>query len=395
MNFNTSRKSGRSTPRTAARHLRSRRGAIAALVAVTVPFMVLLACFALNVAYMEMVRQELKIACDSAAKAALVQVGATQQQATATSFAQTISNNNLVGGRTLNLASGSFQYGNATKNGSGIYAFTANGLPLNSVQVTGTASRSLFMTGLLPITTFNVNQTSVTTRISHDICLVLDRSASMAFDLSANEFQYPTDRTGALIQNYFTAPSPTLSRWAALTVAVNNFISTLQARNLDVHISLVTYSETFALGNYSCTEATTDVPLTSNYALIAPAMNNYGNNPLLGDTNISSGLALAQAQLTGGAARTTSDRTIILLTDGVATTGNTNIPPITLGYAQNNKIVTHAITFGAEAASGTAQAAMQGAATNGNGMFFNAPTAAQLTTAFQTIADSLPAVLIN
>ena len=35
------------------------------------------------------------------------------------------------------------------------------------------------------------------------------------------------------------------------------------------------------------------------------------------------------------------------------------------------------------------------AASNGNGMFFNAATAAQLQQAFQQIADSLPAVLIK
>ncbi len=62
-------------------------------------------------------------------------------------------------------------------------------------------------------------------------------------------------------------------------------------------------------------------------------------SPLLGDTNISAGLALAQSELTGNLARSTADRTIILMTDGVPTTGNTNIPPITLGYAQNNQIV--------------------------------------------------------
>ncbi len=54
------------------------------------------------------------------------------------------------------------------------------------------------------------------------------------------------------------------------------------------------------------------------------------------------------------------------------------------------------ITFGAEAAGGSSYGtAMQLAATNGNGMYFNAPTAGQLSTAFTTIADSLPAVLIK
>jgi hypothetical protein len=116
---------------------------------------------------------------------------------------------------------------------------------------------------------------------------------------------------------------------------------------------------------------------------------------LIGDTNISAGLTIAAAELTGPRSRTTADRTIILLTDGVATSGNTDIPSVALSLRQANNLVIHAITYSAEAGTTTAQAAMQGAATNGNGMYFYAPTAAQLTTAFTTIADSLPAVLVQ
>ena len=352
----------------------------------------------MNIAYIEQVRQEMRIACDSAAKAALVNYGATYSKTSAITFAQTISNQNLVGGQSLNLAASNFTFGNATKNASGTYVFTANATPMNSVQVAGTASRSYFMSPFLQTTSMSISETSLTTRISHDICLVLDRSASMSFDLSGSEFVYPNVspyNTNALIQNYFSPPASTLSRWAALTTAVNDFIAVLQARNLDVHLSLVTYSETFSLGTFSAVEATLDVPLSATYSLVPTAMNLYGAAPLLGDTNISAGLAMAQSELTGSLSRTTADRTIILMTDGVPTTGNTNIPPITLGYAQNNQIVTHVITFGAEAASGAYGTAMQQTATNGNGMYFNAPTAAQLSTAFTTIADSLPAVLIK
>ena len=380
------------------RRFRDRRGAIAALFGISLPVMLILACFALNIAYIEQVRQEMRIACDSAAKAALVNFGATQSKTSAIAFGQSVSNLNLVGGQALTLASSNFTFGNATKNSGGTYVFTANLTPLNSVQVIGTANRSYYLSPFLPASAFAVSETSLTTRISHDICLVLDRSASMSFDLSGNEFSYPNVapyNTQVLIQNYFTAPSSTLSRWAALTTAVNDFNSVLQARNLDVHLSLVTYSETFSLGTFSAVEATLDVPLSATYSLTPTAMNVYGAAPLLGDTNISAGLAMAQSELTGSLARATADRTIILMTDGVPTTGNTNIPPITLGYAQNSQIVTHVITFGGEAASGSYATAMQQTATNGNGMYFNAPTASQLSTAFTTIADSLPAVLIK
>ena len=91
----------------------------------------------------------------------------------------------------------------------------------------------------------------------------------------------------------------------------------------------------------------------------------------------------------------TTKKRLILMTDGVATAGNTDIPSLCTTYRTGSNIVTHVITFGGEAASGTYHTSMVNAAANGNGLFFNAATAAQLQAAFQKIADSLPAVLIN
>jgi Ca-activated chloride channel family protein len=384
------------TPRSTACRRISRRGAITVLTAVAIVMLMILSVFAINVAYMQMLRQQLRVATDSAAKAALISLGATQNQSTAQAFAQTVANHNLVGGQAISIPAGNIVFGNASKGSGSVYAFSAGTTPLNAARVTATANPSLFLSAFLPQSTFNTSQVSLTTRVSHDICLVLDRSASMAFDLSANEFSYPSDRSSLnMLWSYFSSPSPTASRWYALSSAVNTFVSTLQARNLDVHVALVTYAETYSFGTYSATEANLDVTLTSNYSSIVTAMNNYGANPLLGDTNIQAGMVLAQGELTSSRARSTADRTIILLTDGIPTSGSSNIAAITLADCQNSSIVTHVITFGAEASSGAAQTAMQSAASSGNGMYFAAPTAGQLTTAFTTIADSLPAVLIK
>jgi hypothetical protein len=326
----------------------------------------------------------------------LINYGATQSQSTACAFGQTVANNNLVAGKTVTIPSSNFAFGNAI-NSSGTYIFTKNATPINCVQVTATATAPYFLGAFLPSTSFTNSQTSLTTRISHDIVLVLDRSASMAFDLSNAEFSYPADVSAGknALQIYFTPPSTTLSRWAALTTAVNSFVSTLQARNLDVHVGLVTYAETYTFGTYTATEASLDVTLGTSLTQVVSAMNTWGQSPLLGDTNIQAGLTLAQGELTSSRARTTADRTIILLTDGVPTSGSTDIASITSADRTNSQIVTHVITFGGEASTGSVQTAMQAAATSGYGMFFNAPTAAQLTTAFTTIADSLPAVLIK
>ena len=366
------------------------------VIAFMVPVIMIFVGYSINVAYMELVRTELRLTCDSAAKSALINYGATQQQSTAIAFGQTVSANNKVGNVAITIPSGNFLFGNATKQPNGTYTFTSGLTPFNSVQVTSAASVNLPFGAMTTTGKYNCSEVAIAKRISHDIVLVLDRSASMAFDLSGSQFVYPPDRTlFSPLQSYFTPPSPTASRWHSLTLAVNSFTSILQARSLDVNVGLVTYAETYSLGSYSATEASLDVQMTSNISQIPTAMNVWGQTPLLGDTNIEAGLAIAQAELTGARARTTADRTIILLTDGVATTGNSNIGSLTTANRSGSNIVTHVITFGGEAASGSTQTAMIAAATNGNGMFFNAATTAQLQQAFQTIADSLPAVLIK
>lgn len=373
-----------------------RKGAMMPVIAFMVPVIMIFVGYSINVAYMELVRTELRLTCDSAAKSALINYGATQQQSTAIAFGQTVSANNKVGNVAITIPSGNFLFGNATKQPNGTYTFTSGLTPFNSVQVTSAASVDLPFGAMATTGKYNCSEVAIAKRISHDIVLVLDRSASMAFDLSGSQFVYPPDRTlFSPLQSYFTPPSPTASRWHSLTLAVNSFTSILQARSLDVNVGLVTYAETYSLGSYSATEASLDVQMTSNISLIPTAMNVWGQTPLLGDTNIEAGLAIAQAELTGARARTTADRTIILLTDGVATSGNSNIGALTTANRSASNIVTHVITFGGEAASGSTQTAMIAAATNGNGMFFNAATTAQLQQAFQTIADSLPAVLIK
>jgi hypothetical protein len=303
---------------------------------------------------------------------------------------------NLVAGQALNLPDSGIEFGNAVKSAQGVYVFNSGAKPLNSSRITGKASRSLLINPLLPVKSFSSTENSLCVRASHDIVLVLDRSASMAFDLSNSEFNYPPDRkAGTVVQSYFTPPSPTASRWKALSDAVNTFVSVLQSRNLDVHVAVVTYAESYTFGTYTSTQATLDVPLTADLTLVTAAMNNWGSKALLGNTNIEAGLTLAQNELLSSRARSTADRTVILLTDGVATSGNSNVPNLAASLCAKASSIVTTIAFGGQASAGAPQQAMAGAAQQGNGTFYNAPTAAQLQAAFIQIADSLPAVLIK
>src|SRR5262249_42777794 len=157
------------------------------------------------------------------------------------------------------------------------------------------------------------------------------------------------------------------SRWKALSDAVASFVTVLQARNIDAKVAVVTYAENYTFGTFTTAEVSTDVTLTSTFSSVTSAVNGWTSKTLLGDTNIEAGLLAAQAELLSVRARSTADRTVILLTDGVATTGNTNIAQVAGNVRAAAKTVIHTISFGAQASSGTAQTAMAGAAASGNG----------------------------
>lgn len=372
-----------------------RRGGIVVLVAILMTVLVTLSVFAINLVYMEITRTELRIACDAAAKAAIVRLGSSQNQATARTFAQTIAKKNPVGGGQLALSNAQIEFGYASRTGSGAYTFTANQTPLNSARVTGSRNIGMIFGGFLTTTSFTPQQQSIVMRVNHDIALVLDRSASMAFNTTNGEFAYPPDRNfGTNFQNYFTTPSLTDSRWKYLADAVAAFNTVLTTRQLDAQVALTTFAEDYTFGSFSSVKASTDVPLTKTYSQINSRMTQWNNTVLVGNTNIEAGLAQGRAALIGTGSRVTAQRTIILLTDGVPTSGSTNLATIAANY-RTQGIVTHVITFGGQAASGANQTRMQNTAASGYGQYYHAPNSATLNSVFRQIAEGLPAVYID
>lgn len=372
-----------------------RRGGIVVLVAILMTVLVTLSVFAINLVYMEITRTELRIACDAAAKAAIVRLGSTQSQTSARTYAQSVAQLNPVGGGQLTLTNAQIEFGYASRSGTGSYTFTANQNPLNSARVTGNKNVGMIFGGFLTTTSFTPQQQSIVMRVNHDIALVLDRSASMAFDSSNMEFVYPADRNfGTNFQNYFATPSLTASRWKSLSDAVTSFNTVLTTRQLDAQVALTTFAEDYTFGTFTSVEASTDVALTKTYTQISSKMTDWNNTVLVGDTNIEAGLAQGRAALIGTGSRVTAQRTIILLTDGVPTSGSTNLSTITANYRAEG-IVTHVITFGGQAASGANQTRMQDAATSGYGQYYHAPDSATLNSVFRQIAEGLPAVYID
>lgn len=378
------------------RTIRNRRnGSVLVLSAVALMSMLLVGAFCINLTQLATARTEIRLACDAAAKAGAVVLGQTQSAIQARSAAMNIAQSHKVSGTTMQISSSDVQFGNGSSNANGSYTFNLNAQPLNAVRVNtrmengaATGAATYFMPALAP-TMFSLNYTSVATRVDHDLCLVVDRSGSMAWDTSNQSWKYPT-ATGVdqpIIQFYFKPPHQTLSRWAGLRTAVGVFLDEVDALPFECKVGLVSYSSNFTFGLYSSVASTIEDGLTTNYNVIRTSMNDIGNKELIGNTNIASGMQSAVAVLTGNQARLTAKKTMILLTDGLKTQG---IDPVEVAQAAAAANITiHTITFSSQAD----QALMAQVAAIGGGNHYHAPNSAALSQVFSTIAKTLPAVL--
>lgn len=366
----------------------ARRGSILALVAISLVTLVALAGYAINTAYIELTRSELRLANDAAAKAAIITLGRSQSLATARQIAKTVAASHVVAGRTYTLTDSDIQFGSSIKLNSGSYNFTENGSPTNAVRVlagrNNTNNSMFFGAG-----SFSLSEDTVATRVDHDLCFVIDRSGSMAWDLTNVKFSYPGDqKEKSRLQNYFTVPHATLSRWASVKSAINTFNSVTALNGLEIKVGLVTYSSDYEFGKYKSVRSTVNRDLTYTTSQIPADMDTIAQKPLIGDTNIEAGLQAAMNLMsTSSASRITATKTIVLLSDGVKTQGGDPVAVATAAKAANMKV--HTIAFSSQADV----TLMQQIAAAGGGTAYLATDTATLRSAFKQIAESIPSML--
>jgi len=338
-----------------------RNGAMLVLVAFMLVILLVMTAFAVDVAYMQLVRTELRTSTDAASKAASEALARTQSIDEARAAARAVANLNTVAGDGLQLADGDIIFGEAEQNGNGTFQFQAGSSTPNSVQVVGRRSNGslsgsvpLFLGGLLGRDTFEPELASTSTGLVRDIAIILDRSGSMT----------ETDAGNGLTRNQ------------ALINAVNDFISEIEASSPNAAISLTTYSTT----------ASRDLNLTTNLDVVRNAVNEL---PAEGLTNIRQALQFGSDSLQGPNARPFAARTIVLMTDGNFNEGGTPIPSANLARRRDHTI--HTVTF----STGANQAIMQRVADIGDGLHFHADDAGDLSEAFREIARTLAIVLID
>ncbi|MCA9111247.1 MAG: VWA domain-containing protein [Planctomycetaceae bacterium] len=360
------------------------------------------AAFSVDVAYMQLVRSELRVATDAAAKAAAAELSRSQSDADAIQKAIDVANANTVAGRPLAIQASDVEIGKAELQPDGSWEFT-NGTPHTAVRVTAlmsdanpTGSAPLFFGRLFGLRNFTPQRVSTASYFEQEVCLVIDRSHSMCFDLTGPAWSYPPTMPTDPDEVAFP-PEDVGSRWATLEDAVDLFLTIVSGVNPAPRISLVTWAS--EMGNttyeYTVTGETSpavryEVPLSgSSYSDISAALTARGNHLMIGGTNMSAGMEAGIDVLTGPDVRPNAQVTMVLMSDGQWNQGSN--PVQTANDARKEGIIIHTVSF-LDAAD---QQDMQKIATRTGGRHYHASNRDELIAAFEDLARILPATLTD
>jgi Mg-chelatase subunit ChlD len=364
--------------------IKSRRGGIIPMVAILLPVTVTIAAFAINIAYLELNRTEMYVAADAAARAAGREYALTWDQKKAIEAGKKAAAQNTVGGKPLTLADSDFIFGEATRvDEKSRYTFVKGGSNPNAVEVSirrTKGSSNGMLTSLMPIGKvsgdFEAVVSSRVNQVEADIALVIDRSGSMAYAADERAV-YPPLPKSAPPTWFFGQEAPPVCRWRDAVSSVDVFLKELSKTPMKETVALITYANS----------AGTDQGLTTDYKKINDGLDKYTKAFSSGATNIAGGLAGGQTILTSVGARTFSAKVLVLLTDGIDTTGSDLVKAAK--SAAEKKIMIFTVTFSDEAD----QTTMKKVAEAGLGNHYHAKNASDLQKIFLDIARQIPVLI--
>lgn len=366
---------------------------------VTIIFLLLLAAviavgaMAVDFALIESARTDLRVSCDLASRAAMVDYIANESLTSARATAKSVAEQNGVIMSEFKLGDSDIIPGNSAPDVNNRYVFTANALPYNSFKVDGVlnadsraGSLPLMFSGVHKRSSVDLQETATATETHLDIVLVLDRSGSMAFDHSGTDWQYPDGQSWTI--NYYTPPMAD-SRWESLEDAIGVFLEEMDLKTKKEHVGLVTYSSTVTYYSsyydeyFSAVEVSTDEDFTTDYTTINDAVADIGSEAVIGGTAISSGIESAITLMNSSPRAGFAEKIIVLFTDGQWNTGYD--PVVAAQTAQQNGIKIHTVSFGSNAGSEV----MADVAAATGGLAFDAPGSEELSQSFREIARSI------
>jgi len=416
----------KTSPRIVSSITHRRLGGVSVLLAVVLPMLAILTAFAINSAHMQMVRTELMIASDAAARSAGRTFSEEQTVGDAMAAAQATAALNNVNGVPVQLTGGNnspdIEFGSSSQtSASSRFHFTkiptadvdGNALSVSSIRINAKRTagslngpvRFVFPT-VFAKSDFSPEFSSIAMQVDRDISLVLDRSGSMewrTFDwpdgfspwsnsalnsgLAAGQLQrwrgnlyYASGSNedtyfNHLWQDHLELGAPPSTPWQDLVAAVDAFLNVLDQTPQNEQVSIASYSRSGTLDHW----------LTHDFQAIRSELNSLRTG---GSTGIGNGMNEGKRVFDHQNARPFASKTMVVMTDGIHNSGvNPDTVASQLMSAYNMNIQT--VTFG----SGANQSTMRTVATIGQGKHYHADSGQQLINAFEEIANNLPTIL--
>jgi len=400
-----------------------RRGAALVLITIMLFGFAMMTAITVDFAVVQLVRTEMRAATDAAAKAGAEALARTEDISEARAAAIHYASLNTVASDPLQIRESDIEVGRLEEvEGLARLQFFPNAAPPNAVRVNARTGGEalhpaipLFFAGIHGKPNFSPVYLATAGQQEVEVCLVLDRSGSMLFDMSGSNFVYPPNNPNlmpwaqyqalpqsyrtTLWRNHLSPPHPTVGRWATLAGAIDLFLYEAGQFDPPPRTSLVTWASDYTMPvnpNTVFHAATTDLPLPpfeghswqNNVSAIQGIVQQLGSQPMMGATNLSAGLDAGVAALTGPNSKNFTNKVVILFTDGEWNDGR---HPIEAAYeARDAGIIVHCITF-----MTTDQADIQQVAEITGGRYYFTQNEAQLEYAFQELARSLPVVLTD
>ena len=333
-----------------------RRGVMVILMMFLLIGLLAAAAFSVDIAYMQLVRTELRRATDAGARAGAEALSRTADIEIARAAAKAAAARNLVAGQNLVLEDADIVFGNSAQARDGKWQFTADAEPFNSVQVSGarTSNSASGNVALFFGKAFGTNN------FSPSLSAIVMQGES-----SKRDFAVVVDRSGSMNGNAGGRGSG--SRWSALLTAFGGFLSALADTKDQEEVGLVSYSNSASIDEY----------LTDRLSDPQETLNRLHPN---GSTNIYAGIVDGTAVLTrSGRVRSDANKIMVVMTDGQHNTGPE--PILAANEAARDKITIYTITFGSDADV----TRMKAVAAATGGKHYHAPTAEDLREIFRKV----------
>lgn len=379
---------------------RQRRGSTTVVFVFLLNIILVLGVFVCEYSYLKLAQTELRIAVDACTRAASAEYGVSKNLNKAVAAAQEMATRYEVGRREFSLEPEEIVSGSITPGTDGTYQFSPGAFPINAFRIkTGYTDDSLVggIESMFPsihgVETFQILNQSTVAEIDLEVVLVLDRSGSMAFDLSGYSWQYPNGESWYM--NYFLPPDSVESRWAALESALDLFAEVLEQKTKKVPVAVTSYSTNYSSWSeyfeetFYSEEVTLEQGFSTDYDQLRQSIEAIGGSEIIGGTNISAGMDLAVEILEASPNREYAYQIMIVLTDGQWNAGRSPVLAAEDAAAKGIKIYSVAFSNNADVET------MQSVADIGGGKLFHAVTQEELEEAFRQIAKSLEIVFVE